>query len=37
MQQDLERRIKHEEELFKKNIPDHSNLIDFQKSVYQME
>ena len=27
MQRDLEKRIKHEEELFTKNIPDHSNLI----------
>ena len=31
MQQDLERRIKHEEELFTKNIPDHSNLIELSK------
>ncbi|GIR41809.1 MAG: hypothetical protein CM15mP52_0390 [Candidatus Neomarinimicrobiota bacterium] len=36
MQQDLERRIKHEEELFTKSIPDHSNLIELSKSVYQL-
>ena len=31
MQQDLEKRIKDEEELFTKNIPDHSNLIELSK------
>ena len=28
MQQDLEKRIKHEEELFIKSVPDYSNLIE---------
>ena len=31
MQQDLERRIMHEEELFTKSIPDHSSLIELSK------
>ena len=31
MLQDLERRIKHEEESFTKSIPDHSNLIELSK------
>ena len=31
MQQDLEKRIKHEEESFTKSIPDHSNLIELSK------
>ena len=31
MQQDLERRIKHEEESFAKSIPEHSNLIELSK------
>ena len=31
MLQDLERRIKHEEELFTKSIPDHSNLIELSE------
>jgi len=31
MQQDLEKRIKHEEELFTKSIPDHSSLIELSK------
>ena len=31
MQQDLERRIKHEEESFTKSIPDYSNLIELSK------
>ncbi len=31
MQQDLERRIKHEEELFTNSIPEHSSLIELSK------
>ena len=31
MQQDLEKRIKHEEELFIKSVPDYSNLIELSR------